>query len=125
LSDADAVKKYMPLTETSFYVLISLFEPLHGYGIMQKVEKLSGGRILFGPGTLYGAINNLQSMDLITLHGEIISGDRRKTYRITAKGRVLISLEIERLKEMVSNAEALIATSNEEDSTNRGCNEDE
>ena len=47
------------LTEAVFYILLSLVEPLHGYGIMQNVEKLSGGRVRLAAGTLYGAINTL------------------------------------------------------------------
>jgi len=79
---------------------------------MQKVEKLSNGRIIFGPGTLYGAINNLQSIGLISLYGETASNERKKTYLITEKGITLINFEIERLKEMVKNAEMLIENSN-------------
>lgn len=101
--------KLMPLTETSFYILISLLEPLHGYAIMQKVEKLSNGRIMFGPGTLYGALNNLQSLGLIAPHGETTGGERRKTYWITDAGRQLVDLEINRLQEMVSNARMLVS----------------
>ncbi len=112
MNEKEELRKLMPLTETSFYVLISLLEPLHGYGIMQKVEKLSNGRIIFGPGTLYGAINNLQSIGLISLHGETASNERKKTYLVTDKGRGLINLEIERLKETVKNAEMLIDNSN-------------
>jgi len=112
MNEKAELRKHMPLTETSFYVLISLLEPLHGYGIMQKVEKLSSGRILFGPGTLYGAINNLQSIGLISLYGETASNERKKIYLVTDKGRGLINLEIERLKEMVKNAEMLIDNSN-------------
>jgi len=112
MNEKEDLQKLMPLTETSFYVLISLLEPLHGYGIMQKVEKLSNGRILFGPGTLYGAINNLQSIGLIALYGDATSNERKKTYLVSDKGRGLINLEIERLKEMVKNAEMLIDNSN-------------
>jgi len=108
MNEKAELRKLMPLTETSFYVLISLLEPLHGYGIMQKVEKLSNGRIIFGPGTLYGAINNLQSIGLIALYGDTTSNERKKTYLVTDKGRELINLEIERLKEMVKNAKTLI-----------------
>ncbi|HSL86269.1 MAG TPA: helix-turn-helix transcriptional regulator [Bacteroidales bacterium] len=110
----DALRKLMPLTETSFYILISLLEPLHGYGIMQKVERLSGGRILFGPGTLYGAINNLESIGLIIMHGQVVSSNKKKTYLVSAKGRALINLEIERLKEMVKNAEMLLGESSKD-----------
>lgn len=108
MKEKDTLRKMIPLTETSFYILISLFEPLHGYGIMQKVEKLSKGRILFGPGTLYGALNNLQNMDLIALYGDTSLSKKRKTYLITDKGRELIKIEIGRLKEMIENAETLM-----------------
>jgi DNA-binding PadR family transcriptional regulator len=101
--------KFMPLTETSFYILISLLEPLHGYAIMQKVERLSKGRIVFGPGTLYGALNNLQSLGLITPYGETSGSVKRKTYVITTIGRQLVDQEINRLQEMLDNAKMLIS----------------
>ena len=47
------------LTEAVFYILLSLDAPLHGYGIMQNVERLSGGRVRFAAGTLYGALTTL------------------------------------------------------------------
>ena len=47
------------LTEGVYYILLSLMEPMHGYGIMQNVEQLSKGRVKLAPGTLYGAINTL------------------------------------------------------------------
>lgn len=46
--------KYLPLTEATYYILISLAEPLHGCGIMQNVTELSQGKVRLGPGTLYG-----------------------------------------------------------------------
>jgi DNA-binding PadR family transcriptional regulator len=49
------------LTEAVFYILLSLYQPLHGYGIMQNVGALSRGRVTLGAGTLYGAINTLVS----------------------------------------------------------------
>lgn len=111
MDKVDKLKKLIPLTETSFYILISLLEPLHGYGIMQKVEKLSNRRIRFGPGTLYGALNNLQEIGLIMPY-EVTGGtERRKTYRITKMGEDLVSFEIERLEEMISNAKTLIEES--------------
>ena len=47
------------LTEAVYYILLSLQEPLHGYGIIQNVDKLSGGRVRLAAGTLYGALNTL------------------------------------------------------------------
>jgi DNA-binding PadR family transcriptional regulator len=107
----EKLKKLSPLTETSFYVLISLLEPLHGYGVMQKVEKLSNGRIKFGPGTLYGALNNLQEIGLIMPHETGGETDRRKTYKITQTGMDLVEFEISRLEEMILNAKTLLAES--------------
>ena len=48
-----------PLTAAVYYILLSLTEPLHGYGIMQKAEQLSSGRVRLAAGTLYGALNTL------------------------------------------------------------------
>ena len=42
----------LPLTEAGYYILLSLMEPMHGYGIMQNVEALSGGRVRLAAGTL-------------------------------------------------------------------------
>ena len=47
------------LTEAVYYILLSLTEPMHGYGIMQNVEELSGGRVHLAAGTLYGAITTM------------------------------------------------------------------
>ena len=47
------------LTESTYYILLSLYTPQHGYGIMQKTEQLSGGRIRLAAGTLYGALSAL------------------------------------------------------------------
>ena len=47
------------LTEAVYYILLSLDQPLHGYGIMQNIERISGGRVRLAAGTLYGALNSL------------------------------------------------------------------
>jgi hypothetical protein len=60
------------LTEGVFYILLSLVEPLHGYGIMQKTEVLSHGRVRLAAGTLYGALNTMLERGWIrSLEGEI------------------------------------------------------
>ena len=94
------------LTEAVFYILLSLDEPLHGYGIMQNAEKLSNGRVKLAAGTLYGAINTLLEKHWISsVPGD--SGDRKKEYVITELGRKVVFAEIERLKELVENGEKL------------------
>ena len=49
----------MALTESTYYILLALYHPQHGYGIMQQTEQLSGGRVRLAAGTLYGALNSL------------------------------------------------------------------
>jgi len=103
------IKKYSPLTETTFYILISLLEPLHGYGIMQKVDKLSDGSIKLGPGTLYGALSNLVEAKLIIPQDSGQDpGGRRKVYSITGFGIELIRFEIKRLEVMLKNGKKLL-----------------
>lgn len=90
------------LTEAVFYILISLYTPLHGYGIIQNVEKLSGGRVKLGAGTLYGAINTLSTRGWIVECGE--SGERgKKEYIITQSGNRAVLDEIDRLQELLEN----------------------
>ncbi len=90
------------LTEAVYYILLSLVQPLHGYGIMQNVEQLSGGRVKLAAGTLYGAINTLFMKGWITaLPGERDS--RKKEYLITALGKEMLCAEIMRLTELIEN----------------------
>ncbi len=90
------------LTEAVYYILLSLMEPLHGYGIMQNVEKLSNGRVHLAAGTLYGAISTLLEKGWITaMDGE--KDSRKKEYRITAQGKEALLGEIERLQELLQN----------------------
>ncbi|NMC28940.1 MAG: helix-turn-helix transcriptional regulator [Pelolinea sp.] len=92
----------LPLTETSFYILISLMEPLHGYGILKKIEEMTHGRILMGAGTLYGALKNLVENGLIV---EVESdSERRRNYQITETGRAQVTREVDRYEELLVNA---------------------
>ncbi|MBA7469064.1 hypothetical protein ES705_01911 [subsurface metagenome] len=102
------IKKLSPLTETTFYILVSLLEPLHGYGIMQKVIKLSKDRIHLGPGTLYGALSNLVDTSLIIPREPKEPNSRRKIYIITELGKELIEFEVNRLEEMANNGKTLL-----------------
>jgi DNA-binding PadR family transcriptional regulator len=98
---ADELQKYLPLTESMFYVMVSLLEPLHGYGVMQKVEVLSRGTVTVGPGTLYGMFTSFEEEALITMVKE---EERRKSFLLTAKGKRVLARQIERLEIMAKNA---------------------
>jgi len=97
-------EKYLPLTETTFYILLALKEPGHGYYIMQKVEELSNGKARIAAGTMYGAIENLLKLKFI----ESIPNtekQRRKIYQITSLGLDVLHKEIKRLKSLIKAAE--------------------
>ncbi len=95
------------LTESMYYTLLSLTEPLHGYGIMQKVEEMSGGRIRMAAGTLYGALSNLVEKGFIEeLESEEKS--RKREYQVTADGWKVLENELARLQELVENGKIIL-----------------
>jgi DNA-binding PadR family transcriptional regulator len=95
-----AIKNYLPMTETMYYILLSLTEPLHGYGIILKVEQLTTGRIRIGAGTIYTSLSKLEKDALIVAYAE---EERRKIYVITEVGRTVLKTEVARLKELYEN----------------------
>lgn len=97
----------MALTEATYYILLSLHRPQHGYGIMQQAEKLSGGRVRLAAGTLYGALNALCERGWI-LQLPIEDGSRRKEYKLTELGRKVLIGEIARLRELADNGERIL-----------------
>ncbi|WP_338448352.1 PadR family transcriptional regulator [Niallia oryzisoli] len=98
--------KNLPLTETTYYILLSLLEAAHGYLIMQKVEELSNQQVKIAAGTLYGAIENLLKQQLIQ---SVKSEDkRRKTYVITEKGKGVLQLDFARMQHMISITKDLL-----------------
>ena len=94
------------LTEVTFFVLLSLYEPKHGYAIMQFVEEKTGGRLVLGAGSLYGAIDSLCKKGWIALYND--SDVRKKEYRITDAGRLIAEQELARLREVTRIAEEII-----------------
>ncbi|ANU15316.1 Transcriptional regulator, PadR family [Planococcus halocryophilus Or1] len=95
------LKKYVPMTETAFYILLSLTTPRHGYGIIKHVEDLTAGRLILGSGTVYGTLTKMQKDGVIV----VFADEQRKTvYEITFTGKQLMTQEIQRLKELHQNA---------------------
>ncbi len=95
------------LTESTYYILLSLYEPQHGYGIMQRTEQLSGGRVRLAAGTLYGALNSMTEKGWIRpLPG--IDGSRKKEYSLTGEGLYVLKNELDRLKELVRSGETVM-----------------
>lgn len=100
MSVAKLKAQYLPMSETAYYILLSLTENRHGYGIMQHVESLTSCRLKIGAGTLYGSLSRMEKDGLILSLGE---EDRRKTYAITELGKKLLQYEISRLQELLDN----------------------
>ena len=72
-----------PMSEAMYYILLALLHPVHGYGVMQRVRELSGGRLVLGPGTLYGILTRMHTEGYIRLES---AEGRRKVYAITEAG---------------------------------------
>lgn len=95
------LKKYVPMTETAFYILLSLTEPRHGYGIIKCVEELTEGRLKLGSGTVYGTLTKMQKDAMIA----VFADEKRKTiYEVTDCGKRIMQVEMRRLKELYTNA---------------------
>lgn len=100
----------LAMTEAMYYVLLALREPLHGYALMEAITEVSRGRVLMGPGTLYGVLTRLRKQKFITLTED---DGRRKTYCLTPLGKTALLKEHARLKAMVEDGKWL------EDEVNR------
>lgn len=102
-----ALNESIVLTESTYYILLSLYTPRHGYGIMQQTEKLSGGRVKLAAGTLYGALNSLCEKGWI-VPLPVMEESRKKEYRLTEKGLAALKDELQRLRQLVENGEAVL-----------------
>lgn len=101
------MEKNGPLTEAIFYILLAVRKPNHGYGIIQEVEQLTNGRVVLGPGTLYGAIQSLTKKGWIRIYSEDTASRKKKEYLITDTGREVFEEELSRLAELIKNAELM------------------
>lgn len=91
---------YIPMTETSFYILLSLRDENHGYGIGLKVNELTNGEVILSPGTMYGSLKKMEKDKLIDF---IREEDNRKLYKITELGLNILEIESNRIKRLYKN----------------------
>jgi DNA-binding PadR family transcriptional regulator len=104
------VAALLPLTPAVFHILLALADgEKHGYAIMREVRERSGGAMHMGPGTLYGSIQRMLKDDLIAeVHDPGASSpgeERRRYYRLTGVGQVVLQAEAERLEQLVRIAQ--------------------
>ena len=106
---AERSSQYKPLTPVVYHILLALTDgEKHGYAIMKDVEVQTGGRFKMGPGTLYGSIKRMLAAGLIEEADERpdpeLDDERRRYYRLTGLGQRAVSVESERLAQVVSVA---------------------
>lgn len=103
---SDQVSGYIPLSESTFFILLSLAGGAkHGYAILKEVDSLSEGRLRLSTGTLYGAIKRLLEDGWIRQVEENLSntnGRERKAYELTDKGRKILNAEHARLRSVLA-----------------------
>jgi len=100
---------YLPLTEPTFYILLSLAPGRkHGYAILKDVKDLSRTRVNLSTSTLYTAVGRLLDQELIERlddeNSEANPGLPRKSYELTELGRRVLEAEHVRLQGMVKDA---------------------
>lgn len=100
--DSHIRKVYVPMTETAFYILLCLKAPNHGYGVVQKVEKLTDGAIRLAPGTMYGSLSKMEKDGLIRF---IREEEKRKLYQITDLGTEVLQIEYRRIQRLYQIAQ--------------------
>ena len=81
-----------------YYILIALTEECCGVDIMEKVQRISKGRVKVGPGTLYAMLSKFEDNGIIRRTAE---DGRRKSYVITEYGMEMLRAEYDRLQMMV------------------------
>lgn len=100
----------LPLTPTVFHVLVAVASgPRHGYAVAQEVEELTQGRIVMGPGTLYGSLRRMQDAGLLVETDnpgdEGQHAERRRYYKLTPLGSEALRAESERLTRALAVAQ--------------------
>jgi DNA-binding PadR family transcriptional regulator len=103
-------ESFLPLTPSVFEILLALSESdLHGYAIMQAVERRSGGAVKLLPGTLYRALDRLLDSGLLKERQRSAAAldPRRRNYHLTPLGRRVLVAEAKRLDGQVRAARRL------------------
>lgn len=93
------------LTEPMYYILLTLIDHQHGYGIMQEIDRRTQGRVKIGAGTLYSLLSRFEEEDIIV---PVSEDNRRKVYTITHKGLNILGEEYRRLMLLVSDGRNIL-----------------
>jgi DNA-binding PadR family transcriptional regulator len=96
-----------PLSPMVLAILLSLAEgEKHGYAMMKDARSQGGGSIAMGPGTLYGSVDRLMR-DKLVEESDKQDDERRRYYRLTARGGEVLAAELARLDATMAAARSL------------------
>ena len=86
-------------------------EPMHGWGISQRIQQRSRSVLDVNQGSLYPALQRLELREWIDSEWRTSANNRRaKYYRLTAKGRRALGMETESWRRYVAAVEDILAT---------------
>ena len=86
-------------------------EPMHGWGIMQRMEQISKGVLDVNQGSLYPAFQRLEQKGWIDSDWRTTDNNRRaRFYRLTASGRRALGAETESWRRYVAAVELILTT---------------
>ena len=89
--------------------------PLHGYGILLRIEQISKDRLAIQQGSLYPALYRLEQQGWIASEwGESENKRRAKYYRLTATGKKQLRLETDNWNRMADTIGDMLRTVSEE-----------
>jgi PadR family transcriptional regulator, regulatory protein PadR len=84
-------------------------QPMHGWGISQRVQQISDGVLEVNQGSLYPALQRLEKEGLITSDWGTTDNNRRaRYYRLTASGRRALGTELESWRKFAVGLEAVL-----------------
>ena len=89
--------------------------PLHGYGVLLRIEQISGGRLEIQQGSLYPALYRLEDQGwIISEWGESENKRKAKYYQLTADGKKRLQSEQEKWNRMAGVIAGILKTTPEE-----------
>lgn len=102
-------QSFLPLTPATLHTLLALADgDKHGYAILKEVARRTGGKVRLGPGTLYALMKRAVADGLVAESDErpdaALDDERRKYYRLTARGRRVAIADLERLESILDVA---------------------
>ena len=89
--------------------------PLHGYGVLLRIQQISGAKLLIQQGSLYPALYRLEHQGAIASEwGESENNRRAKYYKLTALGRARLGEEADKWKRMSGVIDGILRATPEE-----------